>query len=135
MAIEWTTDLATGSAEIDHQHKTIFFRINEMLDACKQGKGRAKVESLIKFLEEYILTHFGEEERFMKKHGYPEYAAHKALHEEFKAQLAELKKQVATEGVGVHTVITTNQLVVNWFINHIRKVDTKLGAFWTANSK
>jgi hemerythrin len=135
MAIEWTTDLATGSAEIDHQHKTIFFRINEMLEACKQGKGKAKVESLLRFLEDYTLSHFGEEERFMLKHSYPDYGAHKALHEEFKSRLAELKKKVETEGVGVHTVIATNQLVVNWFINHIRKVDTKLGAFWTANSK
>ena len=71
----------------------------------------------------------------MIKHSYPDYAAHKALHDEFKAQQAVLKKQVATEGAGVHIVIATNQLVVNWFLNHIRKVDTKLGAFWTANSK
>jgi len=135
MAIEWTEDLATGSAEIDNQHKMIFIRINDMLEACKQGKGKAKVESLIKFLEDYILSHFGEEERFMIKHSYPEFAAHRALHEEFKSQLAVLKKQIETEGVGVHTVISTNQLVVNWFIHHIRKVDTKLGAFWTATSK
>lgn len=135
MAIEWTKDLATGSAEIDNQHKTIFFRINEMLEACKQGKGRAKVESLVAFLEDYILSHFGEEEKFMKTHSYPGYAEHKAQHEEFKVKLGELKKQIDTEGVGVHTVIATNQLVVNWFINHIRKVDTKLGAFWTTTSK
>ena len=131
MAIEWTPDLATGSPIIDQQHKTIFFRINDMLEACKQGQGKAKVESLMKFLENYVLSHFGEEERFMKKHSYPEYAAHKALHEEFKSQLELLKKQIEADGVGVHTVIATNQLVVNWFINHIRKVDTKLGEFWT----
>ena len=135
MAIEWTEDLATGSSEIDNQHKTIFIRINDMLEACKQGQGKAKVESLIAFLEEYVLSHFDEEERFMKKHSYPDYPAHKALHVEFIAQLVALKKQITTEGVGVHTVIATNQLVVNWFINHIRKVDTKLGAFWTTISK
>ena len=135
MAIEWTKDLATGSAEIDNQHKTIFIRINDMLEACKQGKGKATVESLIVFLEEYVLSHFDEEERFMKKHHYPEYAAHKALHVEFIMQVVALKKQVATEGVGVHTVIAVNQLVVNWFRDHIRKVDTKLGAFWTTISK
>lgn len=135
MAIEWTNDLATGSAKIDKQHKEIFVRINDMLDACNQGQGKAKVESLIAFLEDYIFSHFGEEERFMKEHSYPEYAAHKALHDEFIVQLGKLKYTVKTEGVGVHTVIATNQLVVNWFINHIRKVDTKLGAFWTTISK
>ncbi len=82
-----------------------------------------------------IRSHFGEEERFMIKHSYPDYAAHKALHEEFIAQLVVVEKTGCNRRRRVHIVIATNQLVVNWFLNHIRKVDTKLGAFWTANSK
>ncbi len=129
MAILWTEDLTTGSAEIDRQHKEIFLRINWLLDACNLGKGKAEVGTVINFLDDYVATHFSLEEAYMRKYRYRGYAEHKAKHEEFIKNFLTLKKQVETEGPGVHTVIATNRLVVNWFVNHIRKVDTQLGAF------
>lgn len=129
MAIQWTKDLATGSAKIDMQHQMIFDRINGMLNACSQGKGRGEVKEVLAFLEEYVMTHFSTEEQLMKQYGYAGYANHRALHLEFTRQLTELKKKVEKEGIGVHTVIATNQLVVSWFVHHIRKVDTQLGSF------
>ena len=65
----------------------------------------------------------------MKQYGYDGYDDHRAQHVEFIRKLAELKKKVEKEGIGVHTVIATNQLVVSWFVNHIRKIDTQLGSF------
>ncbi len=129
MAIQWTTDLSTGSNEIDDQHKTIFARINGMLDACKEGKGKQEMGNVVVFLEDYVMTHFRAEEKCMIQYGYPEYEAHKAQHEDFKRKFADLKKRIEAEGAGVHTVIATNQLVVRWFVHHIREVDTRLGAF------
>jgi len=129
MAIQWTEDLATGSDEIDSQHKELFRRINVLLDACNQGKGKEEVCRVIGFLDDYVVTHFGEEEEYMLKHGYPGYAEHKAKHLEFTNNYVVLKKQVETEGPGLHTVVATNQLVVDWLRSHIRKVDTRLGAF------
>lgn len=129
MAIQWTEDLSTGSTEIDSQHRTLFGRINAMLDACSQGKGKHEVKGVLAFLEDYVVEHFGNEERYMRKHGFSGYAAHKAQHEEFTAKLEELKQQVESGRVGVSTVIAVNQLVVSWFVNHIRKTDTQLGAY------
>lgn len=129
MGIQWTSDLATGSREIDGQHKQIFIRINEMLDACGRGKGKEKVGGLLAFLEDYVITHFGAEERYMELYRYPGHADHKVKHDELIKQLATLKMKVEKEGVGVHTVVATNQLIVSWFVNHIRNVDTQLVAF------
>jgi hemerythrin len=134
MAIQWTDDLATGKDEIDEQHREIFRRINSLFDACNQGKGKHEVVKVISFLDEYIVIHFGIEERHMLTRSYPRYAEHKAQHEAFKKQFLDLKKKIETEGPGVHTVIATNQMVVNWFLNHIRKVDTQLGAFLTTGN-
>lgn len=44
MAIEWTDELATGVNKIDNQHKELFKRINNLLDACNQGKGKDEVK-------------------------------------------------------------------------------------------
>lgn len=129
MAIVWTQDLATGSAKRDMQHKAIFVRINAMLEACNQGKGKPEVNNVIMFLEDYVASHFSTEEQYMQQHGYAGYAAHKEQHNDFTVKLDELKRRIEREGVGVHTVIATNQLIVSWFVNHIRKVDVQLGSF------
>ena len=87
------------------------------------------MNGVLSFLEDYVLSHFSTEEQYMKQYGYDGYDAHKEQHEDFIRKLAELKKKVETEGIGVHTVIATNQLMVSWFVNHIRNIDTRLGAF------
>ncbi len=133
--IQWTEDLATGSTEIDRQHQEIFKRIDDLLEACHVGKGREKACEMLQFLDDYVISHFGNEERFMIEHGYPGYAEHKAKHVEFTKNYMILKKQVETEGAGLNTVITTNQLVVDWLRHHIRKVDTQLGAFLKAHGR
>ncbi len=129
MPIAWTVDLATGVDEIDDQHKELFRRIDNLLEACKQGKGKKEVEGVIAFLEDYVIQHFSEEERHMNERAYPEYGRHKVQHIEFMDNLRKLKDQFETEGPGVHVVLTTNRMVIDWLTNHIRKEDKALGSF------
>jgi hemerythrin len=127
--IEWTPDLAVGSPEIDRQHQELYRRINQLLEACSQGKGKEAVGQTLQFLSDYVVTHFGNEETYMIKHGYPQYTQHKALHTQFIKSLQQLQEDFNREGAGVTLVIKTNQFVVDWLNNHIRRVDTKLGGF------
>ena len=129
MAMEWTDDLSTGSAAIDDQHKELFKRVDALLEACGQGKGKAEVSQVIRFLDAYVVTHFSAEEQYMEKHNYPGFAKHKALHLEFTEQFGELKREFEKEGPGLYLVVRTNQMVLQWLLNHIRKVDRELGAF------
>ena len=133
--MEWTQDLSTGVNEIDDQHKELFLRINSLLDSCRQGRGKAEVGKVIIFLEDYVLTHFGTEEKYMIESGYPDFVSHKAQHTEFIANFSELKGKFQNEGVGVHVVLHANRLVVDWLINHIRKKDKSLGGFLKTNLK
>lgn len=129
MSIEWTADLTAGVKEIDNQHKELFQRINSLLDACNRGKGKAEVGKVIKFLEDYVITHFSEEEKYMVKYDYPDYLSHKKQHSEFMENFLKLKTQFEAEGPGVHIVVITNRLIIDWLRNHIRKTDTALGSF------
>ena len=43
MRYELTQDLLTGNNLIDTEHKQLFAAINDLLDACSQGKGREKL--------------------------------------------------------------------------------------------
>ncbi|MDA8433088.1 MAG: bacteriohemerythrin [Nitrospiraceae bacterium] len=129
MAIEWTPDLATGVDLIDAQHKELFSRINNLLEACKQGKGKEEVGKTIAFLEQYVVEHFSAEEKQMSSAGYPAAPAHKAQHHIFMENFSSLKQKFEAEGPGVHIVVGTNQFVVDWLRSHIRKLDKELGQF------
>jgi hemerythrin len=129
MAIEWTEDLTTGINEIDTQHKELFKRINRLLDACYQGKGKEEIDDLIRFLSDYVVDHFGTEESLMDRYDYPESRPHRSQHEDFQKRFSDLKRELQTSGERLVAVIGTNQLLGDWWINHIGKVDKTLGAF------
>ena len=129
MGIEWTDDLSVGVAEIDNQHKELFSKINQLLDACGQGKGKETVGEIIKFLGEYVIYHFGCEEEQMTQLNYPQFADHKAAHTQFIKDFTDLRNKFETDGAQAHIVIMTNRVVVGWLISHIRNVDKLLGAF------
>lgn len=129
MAIEWTEELGTGVAEIDDQHKELFRRINCLLDACGQGKGRHEVGRMIGFLDDYVISHFSAEERSMLEGAYPQYDRHRQEHEAFIAQMTDLKQKFHVEGSGVHVVLLTIRTSVDWLATHIRKTDRAMGAY------
>lgn len=129
MGIQWKEDLATGVSEIDHQHKELFNRLNILLDACNQGKGRLEVGKVIAFLEEYVVTHFNAEEKLQQKHLYPGFLAHKAEHTQFVKEFAEIKKKFETEGATVTFVGIVNRKVSGWIIDHIKKMDKAFGEY------
>jgi methyl-accepting chemotaxis protein len=128
-SLQWTNDLAVGVDKIDSQHQELFARINKLLDACNQGKGRETVDEIIKFLEDYVVTHFTMEAEYMAKYDFPGYSVHKDQHHQFINSFSKLKEKIDSEGIGSHISIYTNQIVVDWLQDHITKTDKALGKF------
>lgn len=129
MAIKWTDDLATGTLEIDDQHKELIFQINNLITALSDGRARHEVEKMIQFMNEYVSYHFGTEEKYMDKFGYPNTTAHKGQHEVFVKSFSRLKQRYLQQGVDQELISETNDLIADWFVNHIRYVDRALGMF------
>ncbi|MDD2367577.1 MAG: bacteriohemerythrin [Desulfuromonadaceae bacterium] len=129
MGIEWRDSLSIGVEAIDNQHKELLSRFDKLLNACQEGKGIAELKVLLLFLEEYVHTHFRDEEALQKLHRYPEYESHKAEHIYFIEQLKKLKAETDKSGVSTHHVVETNNMLLKWLLNHISKVDTTLGKF------
>ncbi|MHB1419106.1 MAG: bacteriohemerythrin [Bacillota bacterium] len=133
--IEWTKDLSVDVDEIDQQHQEIFRRIDNLLEACNHGKGKAMVGDIITFLGDYVSKHFGVEEKYMTKYKYPKYLKHKEQHDDFIKTFIGLKQKFEAEGPGLSLVINTNHMLVSWLQNHIRNTDKELGSFLKANLK
>jgi hemerythrin len=132
--MKWTEDLSIGVELIDNQHKELFSRINDLVAAIQQHTCKYKIGDVVGFLDEYIIFHFGEEEKFMQEHRYPKYPQHKAQHAKFIANFNELKKELQKlEGgkkPGSYDLsVETNQVVVDWILDHIVKVDKEFGAY------
>jgi hemerythrin len=129
MGIEWRDSLSIGVETIDNQHKELLLRFDRLLTACQEGKGIEELKGLQLFLEEYVHSHFNDEEALQKLHSYPAFEDHRAEHRYFIGQLNKLKAGTEQYGASIHHVVETNNMLLKWLINHISKVDMKLGAF------
>jgi hemerythrin len=129
MSVEWTKDLSTDIQEIDSQHKELFNRIDVLLDAWASGRSLAEVETILKFLEAYMVVHFKTEERYMTRYAYTNRTAHTAQHSVFVKSFEKLKKRYFQKGADAELIADTNELIVDWFRNHIRYVDRAFGMF------
>ena len=129
MAIQWRDSLAIGVEVIDNQHKELLLRFDKLLSACQAGQGIEELKKLQAFLDDYVHTHFNDEEALQRKHRYPSYESHRAEHIYFIDQLNALKAETTKEGVSTHHVVETNNMLLKWLLNHISKVDMELGKF------
>ena len=130
--MEWNEKLATGITTIDSQHKELFNRINNLVLAIKQQRCRSEIDGTLKFLDDYARVHFSEEEKHMRDTGYTGIDEQRESHKQYLAALAELKEQAALpriQGGSYDLSATTNQVVVDWIVDHIMKLDMKFGEY------
>lgn len=135
MAYRLSDDLLTGNIQIDTEHQELIRAINDLLDACSKGKGRAELEKTVEFLSSYTKTHFTHEEVLQRKYGYPDYKNHKEYHKYFIEQVENIHKKLLVSGANVALVGEINSKVGNWIINHIKREDVKVAKHIKDKSK
>ena len=130
--MEWTQDMAVGIELIDSQHRELFKRINQLLKAIKEHTCKSEIDGTIKFLDDYARFHFGAEEERMQEASYPGLAEHRKHHAAYLSNINELKQEAAKpriQGASYELSVTANQIVVDWIVDHIMKIDRKFGEF------
>ena len=127
--ITWTSDLSVGIELIDGQHKMLIKHLNDISQSLESGQGPAKVATTLNFLIDYTNFHFTAEEKHMAANGYPELENHKKMHEEFKATLTNIEKDLEEEGATQSLADSIDTLLVKWLFKHIRTIDVAFGKF------
>ena len=121
LSIEWNDSLCTGIKLIDNQHKRLIDLINQLVMCMKDGGDRMVLASVVDELVNYTVTHFRDEEEMMKKYNYPDFAAHKKLHDEFVAKVADFTgKLKAGDRLPPADIY---RFLNSWLIGHIEKQD------------
>jgi hemerythrin len=126
MAYVFDSSLATGNALIDSQHRELIDRINQLIDACATGKGRASLEGFIQNVSDYTAKHFADEEKLQQQSKYPDYINHKRYHDGFKNTVAAVGRELAAQGPTITLVGKVNSDIAGWLIKHIKTEDVKV---------
>ncbi|MHA2024260.1 MAG: bacteriohemerythrin [Candidatus Thorarchaeota archaeon] len=127
--IQWDDSLSVNVELIDEQHKMLIQRIKDLSDAVSSSRGAVEISKTLGFMIDYTDFHFSTEERHMTDLGYPGYDIHKKQHVEFKSTLDEMVMEFEEDGATAQLGEWVNNYLINWLVNHIKSIDTKLGEF------
>lgn len=124
----WTHNLTTGLDWQDEQHKELFDRIDKLINAMTKGEGTNEILLLISFLDSYVISHFGEEEKEMARLNYPGKDSHLEEHKYCIEEIKKLKERVNNK-IDTKLLIDTQKIIINWIRSHISKTDKALAIF------
>ncbi|MDR1536309.1 MAG: bacteriohemerythrin [Planctomycetota bacterium] len=124
--MEWRDDLETGISVVDEQHKELFRQADILLDR----NNAARVNDTLKFLEDYVVKHFGTEELMQNTTKYPRRDEHKKMHDDFIVTFGNLKQEFLNSGSDMLFIIKMTKIVVDWLNTHIGIHDKDFGVFF-----
>ena len=131
---EFPNELNLGIAELDDQHRAFFLHMVDLRRALTAGVGaRDKLMQTLRYLDTFIDKHFRAEEQYMRLHNYPGILLHRAEHEAFAKNLADLQKKTQDlERRGEVTsflAVEVEHRLEKWLTDHILKMDRKMADY------
>ena len=124
----WNDKLETGIPKIDEQHKELFRQVAILLDKTTADR----IPETLKFLGDYVVKHFIDEQGLQASVNYPKAEEHKKLHAAFTARFGELKKKFEDSGGNLkfEAVTEINRVAVAWLKEHIMIHDREFAAYY-----
>lgn len=124
--MQWLEEYATGSPEVDEQHKMLFQVSDEFRTVLENEHGERTYDVFLDFLKIYSETHFTFEEECMLAHKCPVACRNKHEHAGFSkmidAELATLKDA----GFSRARALTLLGRIDRWLVSHICRIDVEL---------
>ncbi len=133
-SLQWSPALAVGVPEIDAQHQELFRRAERLITALRAGE-RREVEPLVHYLSDYVVEHFAAEERYMREIGYPGLEGHRAAHDAFREDLAEMLADYQRKGPTPLVALTMHNWLSDWLRRHTGGLDQEIGRFAEAKRR
>jgi len=129
----WRAEYETGIPKVDEQHKELFRQTEILMDRSKIDL----VPETLRFMGEYVVKHFGAEERAHARLNYPKAGAHKKLHEDFARKFTEMKGkfEAAPEEAKFAAVTQLERVAVSWLKDHIMAQDKDFAEYYRQFSR
>ena len=126
--MNWHPGMTTGVPELDYHHRQIIEQFNDFYACMRLGESQRRREAgrVLDFLQFYAQWHFQREEAYMDKYQCPAAAENRRAHGEFLARFGSLYEEWQTRGMDPLLVNDTFTVLMEWIMNHIQGVDTRL---------
>jgi hemerythrin len=122
----WEDKYSVNVNEVDGQHQEIFRLVNALDDVLSED--RAVIAEKLTDLVRFVVNHFATEEKYMQETGYPNYAAHKKMHDDLVAQVAAIQEKFSAGEQDITGDITA--FVRDWLYQHIPNIDKQYGPYF-----
>ncbi len=134
--ILWNEKFNIGVEVVDKAHARLFRMVGKLMDLAEyEPDSQNACKESIKFLEDYTMTHFSEEEAYMRSVRYKGYEKHKKLHDEFRDNtLVSLKRYLKTSDYSPMAVQRFLNVLVGWLTGHIMVEDQAITGNVAASS-
>jgi hemerythrin-like metal-binding protein len=94
--------------------------MNQLYDSLQNHETREVLFEIFEALDDYTKTHFKFEEDNFKKLNYEKQEEHIKLHRFFENKVKSLELKIKNESQDIEDLL---QFLVDWFMQHIRKID------------
>lgn len=121
----------TGIEKIDKEHAKLFAYVDETYNLLQEEFLVDKYDQIVMILNElrnYTAEHFAHEEEYMESINHSNLFLQKKEHQNFIDKLAEVDldsiSELDNQDVAIMDIL---RFLTDWLINHIVKLDTKIG--------
>lgn len=124
-SVVWDDKFNIGVEVVDKAHAKLFRIMKKLLEVTEGEEANANnYKEGIKYLEAYSMTHFLEEETYMRSIRYKGYAQHKRIHDSFRDKtLVSLKQDLELSGYSMSAVQRFVGIMSSWLTEHIMRED------------
>jgi|ERR1017187_149913 hemerythrin len=123
--IKWREEYSVGIPELDAQHRHMIELLAGLVKFTDSG-GVVDSFTALAEVNRYADQHLQQEEMMLSVRGYPEYARHKAEHDNYRKKAAALQARTRSRYFG--TEITS--FLVEWWRSHIVTSDQQYARFF-----
>lgn len=122
-AFEWKDEYNIGVESIDAAHKQLFKIVSRIINNFESNDfERNKVTCIeaIKYLKNYSIQHFLDEEKYMLANGYRGYQLHKRVHDNMRnVVIPALEKEMELKGYSKESMENFLGVCAGWLSAHI----------------
>lgn len=129
MTPTWNESLKIGIPLLDFQHQQLLDQMDILVAGLEKKKEQQELKSILVFLDMYVKNHFKYEESCMELYQCPVACKNKDAHAYFLANLQEINQNIERNVELELIIIQVKRQLLEWFVNHIKSIDTKLEAY------
>lgn len=126
--VSWSDKYSLALPEIDAQHQELFAIINELWTCVIDSGTQEKLAELLDRLDDYVHTHFAEEEQLLRDNDYPQVRLdeHMRQHQDFAAKIDWARGRILNDPTSALQLLT---FLREWLAGHISGSDRKYAEF------